>query len=90
MSKIVAFIFGAFIIITLLVFIVMLTIHISRVIFARDSIMSVGELMQLALWWQQYVTKKEENKSTISSLIEKNKNKGINVSKWRLSHGISV
>lgn len=50
MSKIIAFIFGA-IIITLLVFIVMLTIHISRVVFARDSIIKFGELVQLALWW---------------------------------------
>lgn len=51
MSKIVAFIFGAFLIITLLVFIVMLIIHISRVVFARDSIIKVSELVRLSLWW---------------------------------------
>lgn len=51
MSKIVAFIFGAFLIIASLVFIVMLTIHISRVVFARDNIIKISELVRLSLWW---------------------------------------
>lgn len=51
MSKIVAFIFGAFLIIALLVFVALLCIHISRVVFARDSIIKVSELVRLSLWW---------------------------------------
>lgn len=67
MSKIVAFIFGAFIIIALLVFIVMLVMHISRVVFARDSIIKFSELVQLALWWLGIFN--QEGREKIYSII---------------------
>ena len=51
MSKIVAFIFGAFLVVACLVFALLLIVHISRVLFARDRFMSIREIFSLLLWW---------------------------------------
>lgn len=51
MSKLVAFIFGAFLVVVCLVFALLFIVHISRVLFARDRFMSIREIFSLLLWW---------------------------------------
>ena len=67
MSKIVAFMFGAFLMIALIGFGVLLCIHISRVVFAKDSILRFGELMQLALWWLAFLN--AEGRERICTIV---------------------
>ena len=51
MSKLVAFIFGTFLVVVCLVFALLFIVHISRVLFARDRFMSIREIFSLLLWW---------------------------------------
>ena len=50
MSKLIALIFGLFLFVWIVVFLFMIIIHISRIIFAKDVILSFSEFWKLFMW----------------------------------------
>lgn len=50
MSKLIALLFGVFLFLWIIIFSIMVIIHISRIIFAKDVILSFSELWKLFMW----------------------------------------
>lgn len=51
MSKLIAFIFGLFLTVWIIVIVILLLIHLSKVIFNRDKVLNFKEFLTLLVWW---------------------------------------
>ena len=60
MSKFIAFLFGFFLLVWIAVFLLLLLIHISRVFFNKDEILSFKEFLVLSIWWLTFLSGNSE------------------------------
>lgn len=60
MSKFIAFLFGFFLLTWIAVFLLLLLIHISRVFFNKDEILSFKEFLVLSIWWLTFLSGNSE------------------------------
>lgn len=69
MSKLIALIFGLFLFVWIVVFLFMIIIHISRIIFAKDVILSFSEFWKLFMW--PLATLNNEGRNQIYTILFK-------------------
>lgn len=69
MSKLIALIFGLFLFVWIVIFLFMIIIHISRIIFAKDTILSFSEFWKLFMW--PLATLNKEGRSEIYNVLFK-------------------